>query len=92
MASGHDHAPTAIAVAAERGAMRALEGNCHTAIGAHAEIADGRLALTVEMLAPDGSARWRRRGEIDAATAQTADALGERLGREVKDAAGDQAV
>ncbi len=37
---------TALAVAAERGAMRALEGSCRTAVGAHAEIADGRLRLT----------------------------------------------
>ncbi|MDP2117826.1 MAG: hydroxymethylbilane synthase, partial [Brevundimonas sp.] len=53
---------TALAVAAERGAMTALEGSCRTAIGAYAVIAEGRLRLTTEMLAPDGSARWRRAG------------------------------
>ncbi len=87
---------TAVAVAAERGAMRALEGSCRTAIGAHAEIAAGRLRLTTEMLAPDGSARWRRSGEIgDAGAADAMDqarALGERLGAEVHEAAGDQRV
>lgn len=91
-----DHRATALAVAAERGAMTALEGSCRTAIGAYAEIASGRLRLTAEMLAPDGSARWRRAGEIgDAeafdATAQ-ARALGLRLGAEVQAAAGDQRV
>ena len=91
-----DDPATALAVAAERGAMTALEGSCRTAIGAHAEIATGRLRLTTEMLAPDGSVRWRRVGEIDDvdaadATAQ-ARALGLRLGAEVRDAAGDQGI
>ncbi len=87
---------TALAVAAERGAMTALEGSCRTAIGAHADIAAGRLRLTTEMLAPDGSVRWRRSGEIgdvDAADAMDqARALGLRLGAEVHVAAGDQRV
>ncbi len=87
-----NHPLTAIAVAAERGAMSALEGSCRTAIGAHAEIAADRLRLTTEMLAPDGSARWRRAGEIalgeDAEA--SARALGCRLGAEVRDSAGDQ--
>ena len=91
-----DDPATALAVAAERGAMTALEGSCRTAIGAHAEIAAGRLRLTTERRAPDGSVRWRRAGEIGDveaadATAQ-ARALGLRLGAEVRDAAGDQGV
>jgi hydroxymethylbilane synthase len=87
---------TALAVAAERGAMTALEGSCRTAIGAHAEIGERHLLLTTEMLAPDGSARWRRSGEIgdvlagDAAA--QARALGLRLGAEVQAMAGDQRV
>ena len=91
-----DDPATALAVAAERGAMTALEGSCRTAIGAHAEIAAGKLRLTTEMLAPDGSVRWRRAGEIgdvDAADATAqARALGLRLGAEVRDAAGDQGI
>ncbi len=87
-AAALNHAETALAVEAERGAMTALEGSCRTAIGAHGEIAAGRLRLTVEMLAPDGSARWRRAGEIDLPTAGTARALGLRLGQEVREAAG----
>lgn len=87
---------TALAVAAERGAMTALEGSCRTAIGAHAEIAEGRLRLTAEMLAPDGSARWRRSGEIGDVHAADAPAearaLGLRLGAEVHAAGGDQRV
>lgn len=87
---------TALAVAAERGAMTALEGSCRTAVGAHAGIAEGRLRLTTEMLAPDGSARWRRSGELGDVHApeamDQAAALGLRLGAEVHDAAGDQRV
>lgn len=87
---------TALAVAAERGAMTALEGSCRTAVGAHAEITDRRLRLTTEMLAPDGSARWRRSGEIGDVTAadamEQARALGLRLGAEVHAMAGDQRV
>ncbi|WP_298742776.1 hydroxymethylbilane synthase [uncultured Brevundimonas sp.] len=91
-----DDPATALAVAAERGAMTALEGSCRTAVGAHAEIAAGQLRLTTEMLAPDGSARWRRAGEIgdvEAADATArARALGLRLGAEVRTAAGDPGV
>ena len=91
-----DDPATALAVAAERGAMTALEGSCRTAIGAHAEIAAGRLRLTTEMLAPNGSVRWRRVGEIsDIDSGDVLDqgrALGLRLGAEVRDAAGDQRV
>lgn len=88
-----NHPLTALAVEAERGAMTALEGSCRTAIGAHAVVTGGVLALTVEMLAPDGSARWRRRGEMDAgAGPAAARALGERLGHEVQAEAGDQRI
>ncbi|CAN5213891.1 hydroxymethylbilane synthase [soil metagenome] len=87
---------TALAIAAERGAMTALEGSCRTAVGAHATIAEGRLLLTTEMLSPDGSARWRRSGELGNVKASDAEAaarqLGQRLGAEVHAMAGDQQV
>ena len=87
---------TALAVAAERGAMTALEGSCRTAIGAHAEIGETHLLLTTEMLAPDGSARWRRSGEVGDVHAPDAmaqaRALGLRLGAEVQAMAGDQRI
>lgn len=86
-----NHADTALCVEAERGAMTALEGSCRTAIGALAVIAEDRLRLTVEMLAPDGSARWCRAGEMDAdAGPQAARELGLELGRAVHAEAGDQ--
>jgi hydroxymethylbilane synthase len=89
-----NHAETALAIAAERGAMAALEGSCRTAVGAHAAFGDGHLLLTTEMLSPDGSARWRRSGtlgDIHAADAESsARALGQGLGAQVHAMAGDQ--
>jgi hydroxymethylbilane synthase len=91
-----NHLPTALAIAAERGAMVALEGSCRTAVGAHAVIDGDRLTLTTEILTPDGSARWRRAGEIASLSnpdaMETARALGLRLGHEVHAMAGDQSV
>lgn len=87
-----NHPQTAIAVAAERGAMTALEGSCRTAVGAYAVIANDALHLTTEMLSPDGSARWRRVGDLPQPTEADARALGQRLGGEVHASAGDQEV
>lgn len=88
-----NHDLTALAVAAERGAMAALEGSCRTAIGAYAHIEGGRLHLSTEMLSPDGAGRWTRSGDIaadaDHAAART---LGLRLGGEVQAEAGDQKI
>lgn len=87
-----NHPETAVAVAAERGAMTALEGSCRTAVGAYALIEGDTLRLTTEMLSPDGSARWRRAGELFQPTEADARALGQRLGGEVHGFAGDQEV
>lgn len=91
-----NHDLTSLAVAAERGAMTALEGSCRTAIGAYAAIEGDVLRLTTEMLSPDGSARWRRAGEISGVTPSAAlddaRALGLRLGAEVHAEAGDQKI
>ena len=91
-----NHPMTALAIAAERGAMTALEGSCRTAVGAHATFGDGHMLLTTEMLSPDGSARWRRSGtlgDIHAADAEMAGrALGEALGAQVHAMAGDQQI
>jgi hydroxymethylbilane synthase len=91
-AAALNHAETAVCVAAERGAMTALEGSCRTAVGAHALIENGILRLTTEMLSPDGSARWRRVGELAAPDETNARLLGRRLGGEVHASAGDQEV
>jgi len=88
-----DHAPTAVTVAAERGALTALEASCRTAVGAHAWLEGGTLKLVVEALTDDGRQRFRHAGEAE--IAQLADAhasardLGLSLGHAVKAAAGD---
>jgi hydroxymethylbilane synthase len=83
---------TALAVAAERGAMEILEGSCRTAIGAHAWLAGGDLMLVVEALTADGGVRWRREGRIalGADAEARARALGLELGGQVREEAGDR--
>ena len=87
------HEPTMIAVAAERGALAALEGSCKTAIGAHARFEGGALKLIVEALTSDGARRFRHAGETEvsqlADPAASARDLGWSLGLAVKEEAGD---
>jgi hydroxymethylbilane synthase len=81
------HRPSLVAVAAERGALAALEGSCKTAIGAHSRLAGNRLSLIVEALTPDGARRFRRAGEMDVGGADgeaQARGLGMRLGDAVR--------
>lgn len=82
-----------LAVAAERGALEALEGSCRTAVGAHARLAGGELRLVVEALTPDGRERFRREGRADVAGAggeAAARALGCELGAEVRAEGGER--
>lgn len=83
---------TTIAVAAERGALYALEGSCRTAIGARAVLDGQRLTMIVEALTPDGAQRFRRHGETTlSGTNDIAEAreLGLKLGAEVRAEGGD---
>ena len=82
-------------MAAERGALLALEGSCRTAIGARAILTGGRLSMIVEALTPDGAQRFRREGEIALTGVNDVDearAFGLRLGAEVRAAGGDAIV
>ncbi|MES2896966.1 MAG: hydroxymethylbilane synthase [Pseudomonadota bacterium] len=87
------HAPSAVAVAAERGAMTALEGSCKTAIGAFARLQTGGLHLIVEALSQDGVHRFRREGSAELSSArdpqEAARALGLSLGEAIAEEAGD---
>jgi hydroxymethylbilane synthase len=83
-----DHPATATCVAAERGALAALEGSCRTAIGAHAQLDGERLTLVVEALTPDGAERFRRQADLAAPTPETARALGLALGAQICTEAG----
>lgn len=88
------HPPTALILAAERGALEALEGSCRTAMGATGWAEGDRLNLVVEALASDGSLRWRREGAVDLASETdviaAARALGLKLGLEVKVEGGER--
>ena len=88
--AGLRHPPTGLMVAAERGALEALEGSCRTAIGAYARFHEGILRVTVEALTPDGARRFRREGDL-AAGGGEADArrLGLALGAAVRDEGGE---
>jgi len=85
---------TTITVAAERGALTALEGSCRTAMGAFARLDGRRLTLVVEALIPDGSRRFRREAVVDLGADPYADAhaIGLKLGLEVRDEGGEALV
>ena len=88
------HRPTELAVAAERGALAALEGSCRTAIGAHATIDGDQLKLVVEALSADGRERWRREAEavLTLDPAAEAHAVGFALGGEIRAEAGEKLI
>jgi hydroxymethylbilane synthase len=87
---------TTLCVAAERGALAALEGSCRTPIGAHAWLEGGVLQLVVEALSPDGELRFRRTGDTELSQLsdplRSARDLGVSLGEAVKAEAGDSIV
>lgn len=61
------HGPTAIAVAAERALLAALDGSCQTPIGAYATLdGAGGLSLRGLLASEDGTRSWRaeRRGDV----------------------------
>ncbi len=81
-----NHAPTTIRVNAERAMLEVLDGSCRTPIGALADIGEGdELTLRGLIARPDGS-------EIIETTAvgaqDAAEALGRKVGKELKDRAG----
>ena len=85
-----DHAPTALCIAAERGALKAMEGSCRTAMGAFATLTGGDLDLVVEALTPDGRERFRRQGRLQAPDLAAAAQLGWSLGEQIQAEAGER--
>jgi hydroxymethylbilane synthase len=55
-----------VELTAERAVVTALDATCHTPVGAHARLADDRLAVDAYAGLPDGSAWIRDRVEADA--------------------------
>lgn len=54
LAAALDHAPTHIAVRAERAMLAEIEGSCRTPIGVYTAFEAGLLVLNGELLSPDG--------------------------------------
>jgi hydroxymethylbilane synthase len=83
-----NHSDTALAIAAERGALEALEGSCRTAIGAYAQVIGDQVELIVEALTPDGRERFRRQGRVG--TGRDVRGLGLELGRAIMAEGGER--
>ncbi len=91
--SALEHAPTRLAVAAERSFARVFGGGCHLPLAAYAKVEPEAFALVGLVAAPDGSACVRREARLEGHAvgrleAESASALGEALGREALDAGG----
>ncbi len=80
-----------IATAAERAFLDALDGSCRTPIGALATLNGGTLSFIGEVLTPDGKQHWRRTATITLGSdpRADADALGRKLGHDIRGEAGD---
>jgi hydroxymethylbilane synthase len=79
------HSETTLAVAAERGVMRAVEGNCQTPVAAHARRAGSTLQLAALLANPDGTNRRTRELSTPWPTSvEEAESLGVELGRELR--------
>ena len=75
------HAPTAVAVTAERAFLAALDGSCRAPIGGHAQLNGDRLFFSGLVIAPDGTnaVETAREGSI-----RDAEALGRDAGEELR--------
>ena len=73
---------TRYSVEAERAALAGLEGGCQVSIGAWGRVEDGKLALEVAVLSPDGTERMDEKIVGDPAEA---DVLGRTIARRLLD-------
>jgi hydroxymethylbilane synthase len=81
---------TRLEIAAERAFLAALDGSCRTPIAALARWNPaGELGFSGEALTPSGARMWRRDAAAPCRSEAEAEALGDRLGREVKTEAGE---
>ena len=62
-----NHSKTHQRVTAERNVLKVLEGNCETAVGAHAKIDGNKITLEAELFSLDGSQRFyeKKTSEIE---------------------------
>ncbi|HEY8964054.1 MAG TPA: hydroxymethylbilane synthase [Alphaproteobacteria bacterium] len=80
-----NHQPTRLIVQAERALLAALNGSCGTPIGSYAMWNDdGQMRLRGFFAAPDGAEMYHAEETAAITTVEDANALGLRLGRELK--------
>jgi hydroxymethylbilane synthase len=89
--AGLENTDARLEIETERAFLASLDGSCRTPIAALARKSGGALTFIGEALTPDGTARWRRTGEIalGANALLQAQTLGHALGREIREEAGD---
>jgi hydroxymethylbilane synthase len=78
-----DHAPSRLAVLAERALLGRLEAGCAAPIGALATVTDDEIHLDAVVARPDGSATLRRSASAPRTDEAAARALGARLADEL---------
>jgi hydroxymethylbilane synthase len=90
LAARVEHGPSAVALAAERACLAALDGSCRSAIAIHAgSEPDGGFVLRAAVFAPDGSVRHDAALRLAAAPdAASAARLGRETGMELRGRAG----
>ena len=72
---------TSIRAHAERNILKVLEGDCETAVGAHAIIENDRIILEAELFSLDGTQRFY---EKKSSKIENAETLGKELGQILK--------
>ena len=76
-----NHYETNQKVNAERGVLKVLEGDCHTAVGVHAVITGNEITLEAELFSLDGNQRFY---EKKSSIIDKAQELGEEVGQILK--------
>ena len=76
-----NHSKTHQRVTAERNVLKVLEGDCETAVGAHAKIDGSKITLEAELFSLDGSQRFYEKRSSEITYAET---LGKEVGKILK--------
>jgi hydroxymethylbilane synthase len=94
MLANFENAAARLEIETERAFLAALDGSCRTPIAALARKQGDMLHFIGETLTPDGTTRWRRTGTITLGGNAASDVrtLGDTLGREIRDEAGDAII
>jgi len=94
MLASFENAAARLEIETERAFLAALDGSCRTPIAALARKHGDSLHFIGETLTPDGTTRWRRTGMITLGRNAASDVrtLGDTLGHEIREEAGDAIV